>query len=356
VTQTINIAGRPIGQGHPPYVIAELSGNHKGELPRALRLLEAAHRAGADAVKLQTYTADTLTIDHDGPDFRIEGGLWGGRNLYDLYKEAHTPWEWHPALFERGRELGITVFSSAFDETAVDFLLSLSVPAFKIASFELVDLALISHAAKSGLPLILSTGMATVAEIGEAIETARRGGCHELMLLHCVSGYPTPVEESRITTIGDLSSRFLVPVGLSDHTLGTAVAVAAVALGAVAIEKHVTLDRGEGGVDAAFSLEPHELARLVTEVRQAWSSLGRADYQRSPSEVSNVKFRRSIYVVNDVAAGESFDNRNVRVIRPGYGLAPRYLPMVLGRRAIRDLPRGTALTGDAIEDWGPQER
>jgi N-acetylneuraminate synthase len=230
------------------------------------------------------------------------------------------------------------------------------VPAFKIASFELVDLALISHAARSGLPLIMSTGMATVAEIGEAIETARSAACGELMLLHCVSGYPTPVEESRITTIGDLSSRFRIPVGLSDHTLGTAVAVAAVALGAVAIEKHVTLDRAEGGVDAAFSLEPHELARLVTEVKQSWSSLGRPDYQRSPSEVSNVKFRRSIYVVSDIAAGESFDNRNLRVIRPGYGMAPRYLPMVLGRRATKDLARGTALTGDAIEDWNPQER
>jgi N-acetylneuraminate synthase len=347
----IAIAGRRIGSGHPPYVIAELSGNHNGALSRAIRLLEAAHAAGADAVKLQTYTADTLTIDHDGPDFRVTTGLWAGRTLYDLYQEAHTPWDWHAALFQRGRELGITVFSSAFDEAAVDFLETLRAPAYKIASFELVDLALIARAGRTGRPLVLSTGMANLSEIAEAIETARSAGCREILLLRCVSGYPTPVEEANLRTIGDLEARFGLPVGLSDHTLGITVPIAAVALGAVAVEKHLTLDREQGGVDAAFSLEPQELAALVKGVRDAWAGLGAVSYARAPSEGASAVFRRSIYVVRDIAAGETFTAQNLRVIRPGHGMAPRELPRLIGRRAARALARGTALTPEAVEGW-----
>jgi N-acetylneuraminate synthase len=347
----IAIAGRPIGAGHPPYVIAELSGNHNGELARAMRLLEAAQAAGADAVKLQTYTADTLTIDHDGPDFRVATGLWAGRTLYDLYQEAHTPWGWHAPLLQRGRELGISVFSTPFDETAVDYLETLDAPAYKIASFELVDLALIARAARTGRPLVLSTGMANLSEIAEAIGTARDAGCRQILLLRCVSGYPTPVEESNLRTIGDLGARFHLPVGLSDHTLGIAVPIAAVALGAVAIEKHLTLDRREGGVDAAFSLEPQELAALVKSVRDAWAALGGVSYARAPSEAASVIFRRSIYVVRDVAAGETFTAQNLRVIRPGHGMAPRELPRLIGRRAARALARGTALSPEMVEGW-----
>lgn len=347
----ITIDGRKIGFGYPPYVIAELSGNHNGELDRALRLMDAAHAAGADAVKLQTYTADTLTIDHDGPDFRIQSGLWSGRTLHELYQEAHTPWDWHARLFERGRELGITVFSSPFDETAVDFLENLGAPAFKIASFELIDLGLIERAARAGRPLIMSTGMANLPEINEAVATATGAGAKEILLLHCVSGYPAPIDESNLMTVRDLAARFEIPIGLSDHTLGISVPIAAVALGAVAIEKHVTLDRSEGGVDSDFSLEPDELAAMVTGVREAWQALGVAGYARQESEKDNLKFRRSIYVVRDIPEGEVFTTENLRVIRPGYGMTPRHLPNVLGRKAARALSRGDALAPDAIVDW-----
>lgn len=342
------IAGRKVGSEHPPYVIAELSGNHNGELNRAFKILEAAKEAGADAVKLQTYTADTITIDHDGPGFRIEGGLWAGRTLYELYQEAHTPWEWHEALFAKGAELGITVFSSPFDTTAVDLLESLGAPAYKIASFEAVDLPLIEYAAAKGKPLIISTGMANLEEIGDAVATARRSGAGGTILLHCISGYPTPAEEANLRTIPDLIRRYDSPVGLSDHTLGTEVAVASVALGACVIEKHVTLDRAEGGPDAAFSLEPDELATLVRTCRTAWAALGRASYERAPSEQDNAIFRRSLYVVRDIAEGDVFTKENVRSIRPGFGLAPRHLGEVLERRAARDLRRGTPLNWDAL--------
>jgi N-acetylneuraminate synthase len=330
-----------------------MSGNHNGEISRALRLLEAAHEAGADAVKLQTYTADTLTINHDGPGFRIEEGLWAGRTLHELYSEAHTPWDWHLALFRRARELDITIFSSPFDETAVAFLEQLGAPAYKIASFEIVDLALIACAARTGKPLIISTGMADADEIAEAVATARKAGCDDLMLLHCVSGYPTPIAESNLRTIVDLADRFAVPVGLSDHTLGISVSIAAVALGAVAIEKHLTIARAEGGVDSAFSLEPQEFKLLVTGVREAWDALGQATYERAPSEAANLLFRRSIYVVRHIALGETFTAQNVRVIRPGFGMAPRHLERVIGQRATRSLVRGTALTEDAVEGWNP---
>ncbi|MBM3516715.1 MAG: pseudaminic acid synthase [Alphaproteobacteria bacterium] len=344
----ITIAGQRVGPGEPPYIVAELSGNHNGDFGRAVACMEAAKAAGADAVKLQTYTADTITIDHDGPDFQIRGGLWNGRTLYELYQEAHTPWAWHEALFAKGRELGITVFSTPFDASAVDFLDRLGSPVHKIASFECVDLALIEKAAASGKPLIISTGMADLGEIGEAVAAARGAGCHEIMLLHCTSGYPTPPAESNLRTIPNLAAAFDVAVGLSDHSPGTAVAVAAVALGAALIEKHFTLRRVDGGPDAAFSLEPDELAALVSGCRTAWEALGRVNYEGTASERGNVVFRRSIYVVKDVAAGEPLTPENVRVIRPGHGLAPRHLKDVLGRRATRDLKRGTALSFSAL--------
>jgi pseudaminic acid synthase len=345
----ITIAGRRIGPGHPPYVIAEMSGNHNGDIKRAVALLEAAKKAGADAVKLQTYTADTITIDHDGPGFRIEGGLWDGRTLYELYQEAHTPWDWHPQLFAKARELGIAIFSSPFDSTAVDFLEELGAPAFKIASFEIIDLPLIQRAAKTGKPLIISTGVAGLGEIGEAVDAARAGGCREIALLHCTSGYPTPPEDSNLRTLRHLAEAFGVVAGLSDHTPGTAVPVAAVALGANLIEKHFTLRRADGGPDAAFSLEPEELAELVTNCRTAWTALGRISYELEASEKGNKTFRRSLYVVQDIPAGGRFTPENVRSIRPGYGLPPKHLPDVLGRRAGRAIARGTPLAWSLIE-------
>jgi N-acetylneuraminate synthase len=345
----MQIAGRPIGAGQAPYVVAEMSGNHNGRIERAFAILDAARAAGADAVKLQTYTADTITIDHDGPGFRIKGGLWDGRTLHDLYREAHTPWEWHRELFARGRELGITVFSAPFDPTAVDFLESLGAPAYKIASFEMIDLPLVRLVAATGKPLIISTGMATLPEIEEAVAAARDAGCRTLTLLHCVSGYPTPAEEANLATIPDLARRFDCPIGLSDHTRGTAVAIAATALGAVMIEKHLTLARADGGPDAAFSLEPPELAELVPAVRMAAAAMGRVDYDLKPSEQGNTVFRRSLYAVADIRRGELFDHTNVRSIRPGFGLPPKHLPAVLGRRATQDISRGSPLAAGMIE-------
>lgn len=344
----ITIAGRRIGPDQPPYVIAEMSGNHNGDIDRALALLEAAKKSGADAVKLQTYTADTITIDHDGPEFRIKGGLWDGETLYQLYKKAHTPWDWHPRLFARARELGITVFSSPFDATAIDFLEKLDAPAYKIASFEIVDLPLIERAARTGKPLIISTGIADLGEIGEAVEAARAAGGREIALLHCTSGYPTPPGDSNLKTIPHLAEAFGVIAGLSDHTLGTAVSVAAVVLGAAIIEKHFTLRRADGGPDAAFSLEPEELAQLVADCRTAWSALGKVNYALEASEKGNKTFRRSLYAVQDVPVGAAFTADNVRSIRPGLGLPPKHLLDVLGRRASRAVARGTPLAWSMI--------
>jgi pseudaminic acid synthase len=333
----------------PPFIVAELSANHGGSLERALATIEAARIAGADAIKLQTYTADTITIDHDGPDFRIKGGLWDGRGLYELYQEAHTPWDWHRALFAKGRELGITVFSTPFDHTAVDLLEALGAPAYKIASFEMVDLPLVRRVAATGKPTIISTGMATCEEIGETVDAFHAAGGCDLLLLHCVSGYPTPVEQSNLRRIPRLAQDFGCPIGLSDHTLGIEVAIVAAALGACLIEKHFTLRRADGGPDSAFSLEPEELAALVRGVRAAFVALGTGTEARAQVEEVSKVFRRSIYVVEDIEAGETLTTNNVRIIRPGFGLAPKHLPEVIGKRARRPLPRGTALSWTAIE-------
>jgi pseudaminic acid synthase len=345
----IAIAGRTIGPQHPPYVIAEMSGNHNGDIGRALALIEAAKAAGADAVKLQTYTADTLTLDHDGPGFTIEGGLWHGRRLYELYQEAHTPWDWHPRLFEHAKAVGITVFSSPFDPTAVAFLQGLGAPAYKVASFEIIDTPLVGVMAATGKPLIISTGLASPQDIAEAVAAARAAGGREIVLLHCTSGYPTPPSQMHLRTMRDLGQAHATLVGLSDHSMGTAVSVAAVALGACVIEKHFTLARADGGPDAAFSLEPAELARLVSDCRDAWAALGSVHYEEVEAEASARGHRRSLYVTADVAKGEALTVHNVRSIRPGLGLRPKHLPAVLGRAAARDLKRGEPLSWDLLD-------
>jgi len=348
VNATFCIAGRPIGPGHPPYVIAEISGNHNGDIMRALRLIDAAKEAGADAVKLQTYTADTMTIDHDGADFVIKGGLWSGRKLHELYNEAHTPWEWHPKLFEHAQKAEITCFSTPFDSTAVALLESLGAPAYKIASFEIIDLPLIYHVARTGKPIIMSTGMASLSEIGEAVAAARDAGATQIALLHCTSGYPTPPEEASLATMPHLAGALSTVVGLSDHTPGHVVAVAAVALGAAIIEKHFTLARADGGPDAAFSLEPPEFKALVDGCRTAFAALGTVRYDLAPSETGYVSLRRSLYAVTDIAVGEMFTEKNVRSIRPGGGLPPKMLPDILGRRAARAITRGTPLAWNDV--------
>ncbi|MBS4083852.1 MAG: pseudaminic acid synthase [Rhizobiales bacterium] len=344
--KNFSIAGRSIGPSHSPYVIAELSGNHNGDIGRALALIDAAKAAGADAVKLQTYTADTITLDHDGPGFTIEGGLWDGRRLHELYREASTPWEWHEKLFAHARSAGITCFSSPFDPTAIAFLEKLNAPAYKIASFEIVDTPLIRLAAKTGKPLIISTGMASPDEISDALNAAKESA--GAVLLHCISAYPAPAEDANLARIPALAAKYGCVIGLSDHTLGIEVSIAAVALGACVIEKHITLQRADGGPDAAFSLEPDELAALVKGVRTAHAALGRADYGRAASEEGNVAFRRSLYAVKDIAAGETITEENVRSIRPGYGLAPKHLPEILGRKAKRGIPRGTPISRDLL--------
>ncbi|MBL0606366.1 pseudaminic acid synthase [Aeromonas caviae] len=340
----MTINGRKIGPDYPPYIIAELSANHNGDINRAFAIMEEAKKAGADAIKLQTYTADTITLECDSEEFQIHGGLWDGKNLYQLYKEAQMPWEWHQPLFEKAKELGITIFSSPFDFTAVDLLENLDAPAYKIASFELIDLPLIKRVAQTGKPMIMSTGMANAEEIAEAIATAQSNGCQELVVLHCVSGYPAPADQYNLRTIADMAERFGVLSGLSDHTIDNATAVAAVALGACLIEKHVTMDRNGGGADDSFSLEPHELAALCKDAKTAWSALGTVNYTRTEAEKGNVKFRRSLYVVQDIKAGEKITKHNVRSIRPGFGLQPKYLEQVLGQTVKIDVFKGTPLS------------
>lgn len=349
------IAGRPIGPKHPPYVIAELSANHNGDLAQALRIIDAAVEAGADAVKIQTYRPDTITLKSDAPDFQITDGLWAGHTLYDLYEWAHTPWEWHETLFAHAAKRGITLFSSPFDPTAVDLLGGLGTPAYKIASFEAVDLPLIRYVASKGKPMIISTGMADLEEITEAVEAAREGGCQELALLHCVSGYPAPAADYNLATIADMAARFRVPLGLSDHTLDNTTAIAAVALGACIIEKHMTLDRAGGGPDDSFSLEPNEFAALCRDARIAWDAVGTIDYGRKSSEQGNVKFRRSLYFVKDMKAGDVITEDCVRSVRPGYGLAPKYLDLVVGQELKTDVSRNTPVKSRNIHGNGLKE-
>ncbi|MGN2624136.1 pseudaminic acid synthase [Stutzerimonas balearica] len=334
---SIHIAGRRIAADAPPYIIAELSANHNGRLETALKIIEEAKKAGADAVKLQTYTADTITLNCDSEEFQIHGGLWDGKSLYQLYQEAHMPWEWHKPLFEHARKHEITIFSSPFDNTAVDLLENLNAPAYKIASFEAVDLPLIKYAASTGKPIVISTGMADAEEIQEAIDAAREGGCKELAILHCVSGYPAPAADYNLRTIWDMCERFGLVTGLSDHTLDNTTALVSVAMGASIIEKHFTLDRQGGGPDDSFSLEPDELEKLCRGALTAWEALGCVDYGQKASESVNVKFRRSLYFVKDIKAGDIVTPDYVKSVRPGYGLPPKYLDKVIGKRAIIDV-------------------
>lgn len=348
--RTFRLGDRFVGPDHPPFVLAEMSGNHNQSLDRALEIVDAAAKAGAHGIKLQTYTADTMTLDLDHGDFvvRDEKSLWAGRKLYDLYEEAHTPWDWHRPIFDRAREHGMVCFSTPFDATSVDFLESLDVPAYKIASFENVDLPLLRKVGATRKPVILSTGMACVAELDEAVRALTESGCESLVLLKCTSSYPSTPEHSNLRTIPHLRELFGTQVGLSDHTLGIGVAVASVALGATFVEKHFTLRRADGGVDSAFSLEPEELSALVVETERAWQALGAVTYGVTEKERKSLAFRRTLYVVRDVAAGERLTEENVRAIRPGNGLLPKHLPAVLGRTVKTDVARGTPVSWDLL--------
>ncbi len=345
----INIEGRRIGSAHPPYVIAEMSANHNGKIETAFKLINEAKKAGADAIKLQTYKADTLTLKSDLPDFQITDGLWAGRTLYELYDWAHTPWDWHKLLFSHARKIGITIFSSPFDKTAIDLLEDLNAPAYKIASFEAVDLELIRYASSTGKPLIISTGMANEEEIHDAISAARDGGCNQLAILHCVSGYPALPEEYNLLTIPDMIERFGIVTGLSDHTLSNATAITSVALGASIIEKHFTLDRLGGGPDDSFSLEPSDLVALCRDCKTAWDVMGFANYSRKPSEQGNIKFRRSLYFVKDLKKGDLISSDCVRSVRPGFGISPKYLQLVIGKKANQDIAKNTPVHFSVID-------
>ncbi len=350
-TPGIIIAGRPIGRDHAPFVIAEMSGNHNQSLERALHLVEAAAASGAHGLKIQTYTPDTMTLDLDEREFHISDAksLWAGTSLYKLYGEAHTPWSWHKPIFDRALEFGMIPFSTPFDDTAVDFLETLNVPCYKIASFENTDLPLIRRVASTGKPLIISTGMATVAELDETVRAARAAGCKDLILLKCTSTYPATAENTNILTIPHLRELFDCEVGLSDHTMGVGVSVASVALGATVIEKHFTLARADGGVDSTFSMEPAEMAQLVTETGRAWQALGGVSYGPTAAEAKSLQFRRSLYVVQDLKAGEALTLQNTRAIRPGLGLPPKYLESLLGRVVRQDVRRGTAIAWDLLK-------
>ena len=347
---TININGRAIGPSHAPFVIAEMSGNHNKSLDRALEIVEAAARAGAHGLKIQTYTPDTMTLNLDEREFHIADpqNLWAGKSLYELYGEAYTPWEWHEPIFSRARKLGMIAFSTPFDDTAVDFLESLDVPCYKIASFENTDLPLIRRVSATGKPVIISTGMASIAELDDAVRTAREAGCEDLILLKCTSTYPAAPSNTNILTIAHMRESFGCEVGLSDHTMGVGVSVASVALGAAVIEKHFTLRRADGGVDSAFSMEPAEMAQLVAETERAWRALGQVAYGPTESEKKSLQFRRSLYVVKDLKAGDVLTRENVRAIRPGLGLPPKHLADLLGRRVTQDVRRGTALHWELV--------
>ena len=347
----IKISGRAIGRGHSPFVIAEMSGNHNQSLERALEIVEAAAKTGAHALKIQTYTPDTMTLDLDEREFHISDpkSLWTGTSLYKLYGEACTPWEWHKPIFDKARDLGIIAFSTPFDDTAVDFLESLEVPCYKIASFENTDLPLIRRVAATGKPLIISTGMATVAELDENVRAAREAGCKDLILLKCTSTYPATAENTNILTIPHLRDLFDCEVGLSDHTMGVGVSVASVALGASVIEKHFTLSRADGGVDSTFSMEPAEMAQLVVETGRAWQARGQVSYGSTEAEKKSLVFRRSLYITQDMKKGESFNQHNLRAIRPGYGLAPKHIGQFIGKCAAKDIRRGTAVTWDMLD-------
>ncbi|MDO8343829.1 MAG: pseudaminic acid synthase [Cellvibrio sp.] len=344
--KTIRIADRLIGRNCAPFVIAEMSGNHNQSLERALEIVEAAARTGAHALKIQTYTPDTMTLDLDEGEFHISdpNSLWAGTSLYKLYGEAYTPWEWHKPIFDRARELGIIAFSTPFDDTAVDFLESLDVPCYKIASFENTDLPLIRRVAATGKPLIISTGMASIAELDETVRAAREAGCKDLILLKCTSTYPATAQNTNILTIPHLRELFGCEVGLSDHTMGVGVSVASVALGATVVEKHFTLNRADGGVDSSFSMEPAEMAQLVLETERAWQALGQVSYGPTDAEKKSSQFRRSLYVVQDLQAGDVLTCENLRAIRPGLGLPPKYLDLVMGKTVKQDVKRGTALS------------
>lgn len=346
----INIDGRRISTDDQPYIIAEVSANHNGKLENALALIDVAKNSGASAVKLQTYKPDTITLDCDADEFKIRGGLWDGKTLFELYGEAHMPWEWHKPLFDHARKIGITIFSSPFDNTAVDLLENLNAPAYKIASFEAVDLPLIKYVASTGKPMIISTGMADIAEIQEAIEAARDGGCKELAVLHCVSGYPAPAEDYNLRTIPDMIQQFGLVTGLSDHTLDNTTAITSVALGASIIEKHFTLDRSGGGPDDSFSLEPRELEALCRDSKTAWAALGRVDYGRKSSELGSVQFRRSLYFVKALKSGQVITEDSIRSVRPGYGIPPKDFERLVGKRMLVDVSYGTPASWDLIAD------
>lgn len=350
MNQYIEIDGRKVGPDFAPYVICELSANHNGDLQAALRMIEAGKAMGADAIKIQSYTPDTMTLNSDAEDFQIRGGLWDGRNLYDLYAEAHTPWDWHPALFEHARKIGITLFSTPFDPTAVDMLEDLGAPAYKVASFEAVDLPLIRYIASTGKPMIVSTGMADAEEIAEAVTAARDGGCKDLAILHCVSGYPAPAGDYNLRTISDMLDRFGLVTGLSDHTLDNTTAITSVALGASIIEKHFTLDRSGGGPDDSYSLEPAEFTALCDGARTAWEALGKVDYGRKSSEAGNVQFRRSLYFVRDLAQGDIITADCIRSVRPGYGMAPKHHDTIIGKRVNRAVSANTPVREDVLSE------
>ncbi len=337
----ISINGRKIGTDYAPYIIAEMSANHNGSIENAFKIIEQAKRCGADAVKLQTYTADTITLDSRTPEFMIRGTLWDGQSLHELYQKAHMPWDWHKPLFDFAREQGITIFSSPFDFSAVDLLESLNAPAYKIASFEMVDLPLIRYVAQTGKPMIISTGMADADEIAEAVETAKSAGCRELVVLHCVSGYPAPAADYNLRTLPDMAARFDTLVGLSDHTLDNTTAVASVVLGACVIEKHFTLDRNGGGADDSFSLEPDGLQALCRDSKTAWQALGRVHYGLKSSEQGNVQFRRSLYFVKDMQKGDAIDETCIRSVRPGFGIAPKHFDELIGKRLTRNVQANT---------------